>query len=177
MSLHFFIDIFRCQVIGLALMLGSVCTACTVPTPSGISTLQSIPAELLAVRQGRYTLVELAPDASQRDLLEQIIEVSLPSTANTTVGDALHHILLRTGYRLCEARNDIDNLIALPLPAAHLHLGPIILRDALLTLAGPAWDLSVDNATRQICFKRREDTSTSAASRDATSPDQPEFRP
>ena len=32
--------------------------------------------------------------------------------------------------------------------------GPLVLRDALLTLAGPAWDLSVDDAARQVCFQR-----------------------
>lgn len=29
-----------------------------------------------------------------------------------------------------------------------------MLRDALLTLAGPAWDVSVDDSTRQVCFRR-----------------------
>ena len=29
-----------------------------------------------------------------------------------------------------------------------------LLRDALLTLAGPAWELSVDDLTRQVCFSR-----------------------
>ncbi|WP_165952110.1 hypothetical protein [Pseudomonas aeruginosa] len=32
--------------------------------------------------------------------------------------------------------------------------GPLMLRDALLTLAGPAWELSVDDLTRQVCFSR-----------------------
>jgi len=40
----------------------------------------------------------------------------------------------------------------IPLPAAHLYLGPMTLRDALLTLAGPAWDVQVDDRARQICF-------------------------
>jgi type IV pili sensor histidine kinase/response regulator len=38
------------------------------------------------------------------------------------------------------------------LPAAHLRLGPLFLRDALLTLAGPAWELQVDDVTRRVCF-------------------------
>jgi hypothetical protein len=29
-----------------------------------------------------------------------------------------------------------------------------MLRDALLTLAGPAWDVSVDDGARQVCFRR-----------------------
>jgi type IV pili sensor histidine kinase/response regulator len=30
----------------------------------------------------------------------------------------------------------------------------MMLRDALLTLAGSAWELSVDDVTRQVCFSR-----------------------
>ena len=48
-------------------------------------------------------------------------------------------------------------LYALPLPAVHLHLGPMTLRDALLTLAGPAWELHADDRARQICFERPGD--------------------
>ena len=51
-------------------------------------------------------------------------------------------------------RAEAATLYALPLPAAHLRLGPLMLRDALLTLAGPAWELSVDDLTRQVCFSR-----------------------
>ncbi|MBI0570761.1 integrating conjugative element protein pill, pfgi-1, partial [Pectobacterium parmentieri] len=45
-------------------------------------------------------------------------------------------------------------LYSLPLPAAHLHMGPMTLRDTLLTLAGSAWDMQVDNRVRQVCFVR-----------------------
>jgi type IV pili sensor histidine kinase/response regulator len=44
--------------------------------------------------------------------------------------------------------------LALPLPAAHYRLGPVLLRDALLTLAGPVWDLQVDDGERKVCFIR-----------------------
>jgi type IV pili sensor histidine kinase/response regulator len=60
--------------------------------------------------------------------------------------------LKRSGYRLCEPTPAIADLYALPLPAAHLHLGPLTLRDALLTLVGPAWDVNVDDRARQVCF-------------------------
>ncbi|MEN1478835.1 integrating conjugative element protein pill, pfgi-1, partial [Pseudomonas aeruginosa] len=40
----------------------------------------------------------------------------------------------------------------------HLHLGPMSLRDALLTLAGPAWELHADDRARQICFERPGDS-------------------
>ena len=101
----------------------------------------------------RGALVELVPEPAQRDLLQQAVEVSIPPMLDASVGDAMRHVLLRSGYRLCDAA-EAATLYALPLPAAHLRLGPLMLRDALLTLAGPAWELSVDDLTRQVCFSR-----------------------
>ena len=111
------------------------------------------PSLIPVARYGRYTLVEMVPEPTQRDLLRQVIEISIPPTMDASVGDALRHVLLRTGYRLCDA-TEATALYALPLPAAHLRLGPLPLRDALLVLAGPAWELSVDDASRAVCFTR-----------------------
>jgi type IV pili sensor histidine kinase/response regulator len=71
-------------------------------------------------RYGRYTLVELVPEPAQRDLLQQVVEVSIPPMLDASVGDAMRHVLLRSGYRLCDA--EAATLYALPLPAAHLRL-------------------------------------------------------
>jgi len=109
------------------------------------------------IRQGRYTLVELEPTAVQRDLLLQVVEVSLPQGMQATVGDGLRHVLKRTGWRLCEEAVAVKELDALPLPAAHLHLGPITVRDALLTLAGSAWELRMNERARQVCFVSHND--------------------
>ncbi len=109
---------------------------------------------LPVVRYGRYTLVELAPTAAQRDLLLQIVDVSMPEDVHASVGDGLRHVLKRSGYQLCESGSVTTELYALPLPLAHLHLGPMTLRDALVILAGSAWDLQIDDMTRQICFVR-----------------------
>lgn len=103
-------------------------------------------------RYGRYTLVELVPEPEQRDLMQQVVEITIPPALDTTVGDAMRHVLQRSGYRLCDG-SEAATLYALPLPAAHLRLGPLVLRDALLTLAGPAWDMAVDDTSRQVCFK------------------------
>lgn len=131
-----------CACLALAISLVAGCTT-TAPssTPAdsfgavepGIAPPQYIPV----VRYGRYTLVELEPTEAQRNLLLQVIEVSLPDTVQATVGDALNHVLRRSGYRLCSGP-ETDALDALPLPAAHYRIGPMALRDALLTLAGPA---------------------------------------
>ncbi|WP_369148810.1 PilL N-terminal domain-containing protein [Burkholderia pseudomallei] len=110
------------------------------------------------VRYGRYTLIELMPDDSQRDLMQQVIDLTIPATADATVGDALHYVLRRSGYRLCDERADTTAVLyALPLPAAHEHLGPITLRDALQLLAGPRWTLHVDDVTREVCFAPQPD--------------------
>lgn len=105
------------------------------------------------MRQGRYTLVELAPSSAQRDLLRQLVQTNFPASRNATVGDALRQVLGSSGYRLCN-NSDLTALQSLPLPASHHRMGPMMLRDALLTLAGPGWDLSVDDNTRHVCFSR-----------------------
>lgn len=143
----------------LGLLVGCATSSVAPPAPSPASV---VPAEqpttqlVPVVRYGRYTLIELVPNAAQRDLLEQVIDISIPITADATVGDAMRHVLLRSGYRLCDG-TEAAVLYALPLPAAHLHLGPLLLRDALLVLAGPAWALSVDDRTREVCFNRSAD--------------------
>src|SRR3546814_12412224 len=84
----------------------------------------------------------------------------MPEDARATVGDGLRHVLKRSGYGLCQTAHAVIELYALPLPAAHLHLGPMTLRNALLTLAGPAWELHADDRARQICFERPGDRMT-----------------
>lgn len=121
------------------------------PTPA--TTPTAIDLDVPVVRQGRYTLVEVTPRADQRDLLAQIVEISIPSTANPTVGDAVRHVLLRSGFRLCTQTDDLAILLSLPLPAAHLQLGPLFLRDALATLVGPAWAMEEDAQMREVCFR------------------------
>lgn len=133
------------------------------------------------VRYGRYTLVEVRSDAAQQDLLDQIVDISLPRAAETTVGDALHIVLQRTGYRLCEADAVARVLYPLPLPAVHLELGPLTLRDALRILAGPAWTLDIDSVARRVCFERKDELDAvvepSAARSEASSTEQPKGSP
>ncbi|QWT42230.1 PilL N-terminal domain-containing protein [Dickeya dadantii] len=149
--------------------LSSGCTTTTAPPPSppikAVSPVpDATPGFIPIVRYGRYTLVELAPNAAQRDLLLQVIDVSIPEDARATVGDGLRHVLKRSGYRLCETAQPLIELYSLPLPAAHLYMGPMTLRDALLTLAGSAWDMQVDERVRQVCFVRAStDSEVSAA--------------
>lgn len=151
-------------LIAAALMAG--CTTTTPRTKAApiakpaIAPAKPKPEFVPVVRYGRYTLVELAPASAQQDLLLQVVDVAIPDTRSATVGDALRHVLLRSGYQLCSV-GDITALNSLPLPASHYRLGPMLLLDALLTLAGPAWDLKVDDGVRRICFNRAQQPSSS----------------
>jgi len=114
-----------------------------------------------AQREGRYTLASTFPRTEQLDLLSQVIDIRLPETLNPTVHEAMHYVLRHSGYRLCPAiaaeTGGVQVLYAHPLPAAHYRLGPITVRNALLTLAGPAWRVEVDEKARNICFAARDD--------------------
>lgn len=145
----------RCRLLTAVSMtaLTGGCALC--PTPSAQDT-KTVSSEALPVaRQGRYTLVEVRATDAQQDLMRQIVNVELPSTEDTTVGDALHVILLRSGYRLCTGHEDSQDLAALPLPAVHNPLGPLALRESLDVLAGHGWQLEVEESIREVCFTRR----------------------
>lgn len=125
---------------------------------------QCSPAPIPVLRYGRYTLAELTPAPAQADLMQQIVEITLPPTMNATVGEALRYVLLKTGYQLCDHSDAGPLLDALPLPAADLHLGPMRLREALQVLIGSAWSVKVDDSTRRVCFERSVPPSTKSAS-------------
>lgn len=157
------------RLVGAGLLTAALVSGCATtaaplppePIEEAASALEPETPEFIpVVRYGRYTLVELAPTAAQRDLLLQTIDVAMPEDARATVGDGLRHVLKRSGYQLCETSHAVIELYGLPLPAAHLHLGPMTLRDALLTLAGSAWELHADDRARQICFQRPGDSMT-----------------
>jgi type IV pili sensor histidine kinase/response regulator len=131
------------------------------------------PAEL---RYGRYTLVSTEPTTEQRDLLAQIIDVSIPSSLSPSVQDALQYVLQRSGYSLCPVSASLKVLFTRPLPASHYRLGPISLRSALQVLAGPAWQLTTDEVSRSVCFEQQK-TDAGVALITPASPLQLEARP
>ncbi|WP_252090661.1 TcpQ domain-containing protein [Pseudomonas sp. MWU13-3659] len=119
--------------------------------PNGAS-----PEKEPVVRYGRYTLVSTQPDASQRDLMAQIIDVTIPSSMNPSVRDAMLYVVDRSGYAICPPSSQHVNILyTRPLPAAQYKLGPMTLRNTLQVLAGPAWQVKVDEVNRQVCFVLR----------------------
>lgn len=156
---HFIRNLAACASLAVAAAVTGGCTTTAdVPEPAPVQPVSLPYAEpdpdfIPVLRQGRYTLVELAPASAQRDLMRQVVQVSIPEGRKSTVGDALRQTLPRSGYKLCSS-GDTATLSALPLPASHHRLGPLMLRDALLTLSGSAWNLQVDDRTRTVCFTR-----------------------
>lgn len=129
------------------------CATRSVPPTSARAdvSLPAISERVPVVRSGRYTLIEVGPEGAQRDLMRQVIDVTAPQGLSTSVADMLRYVLLRSGYSICEG-TVVDAFATLPLPIAHFHLGPLTLRDALMVLAGPTWELAVNDERRQVCF-------------------------
>ena len=158
-----------------------------VPSPE-IPTHAVLPGSVAGVVQyGRYTLVEVSPTAGQEDLMQQIVDVSMPLTLVASVGDAVRYVLLRSGFVLCD-NPGVRILNTLPLPAAHFHLGPLTLESALRILTGPGWKLEVNELTRRVCFLPASPPSPAGRSTlgcpkdsdsaaDAARPTSPEHRP
>lgn len=108
------------------------------------------------VRYGRYTLVSTQPDVGQRDLMAQIIDVTIPANMHPNVRDAMQYVVDRSGYSLCPTDSGHVNILyTRPLPAAQYKLGPMTLRNTLQVLSGPAWQVKVDEVNRQVCFVLR----------------------
>ncbi|TNF83476.1 pili assembly chaperone [Pseudomonas sp. ICMP22404] len=166
----------------------SACTAQAPNTSSPNPTIDNDPSRVqdsmdtaessyqAELRYGRYTLVSTAPTTEQRDLLAQVIDVSIPSSLSPSVQDALHYVLLRSGYSLCPDAAPVTVLFSRPLPAAHYRLGPIPLRNALQVLAGPAWQLTTNDVNRSVCFEQQK-ADSSAVSITPAPFRQPEARP
>tara|TARA_R110002110_G_scaffold158656_1_gene356121 strand:+ start:1017 stop:1478 length:462 start_codon:yes stop_codon:yes gene_type:complete len=140
MSLIISLPRHRAALTGLAASLLLQCTA--------------VSAQTLVV--DRYTVLAATPTVAQQDLLGAIARITFPVDV-VTVGEALVTALDSSGYRLAVAQGMEDNrdiLLQLPLPDAHRTLGPMPLRMALQTLAGPAWRLLEDPLHRLVAFER-----------------------
>ncbi len=123
---------------------------------AGVYALASMTLLADDVQVGRYSLHTVTPTEAQLDLLATTVTIQVPKRIQT-VGEAIRYLLQRSGYRLAKTeitKPDTVVLFALPLPAVHRNLGPITLRGALETLAGPAFKLVQDRFYRCITFER-----------------------
>jgi type IV pili sensor histidine kinase/response regulator len=123
---------------------------------AGICTVASVNLHASDIQTGRYSMVSAAPTQAQSELLEATVTVQLPARIQT-IGVTVRYLLQRSGYRLAATESTAPEtlaLFALPLPAVHRHLGPMTLREALETLAGPAFHLVQDPVHRLITFEQ-----------------------
>lgn len=118
------------------------------------------------MRYRRYTLVSTQPDAGQRDLMAQIIDVTIPSSMNPSVKDAMQYVMSRSGYTRCASRAVVANILyARRYRQLQYKLGPMTLRNTLQVLSGLPGQVKVDEVAQQICFDAAPGLSTSPAPR------------
>jgi len=130
--------------------------AATAICVAGMCLVASVNLQASDIQTGRYSMLSAAPTKAQAELLEATVTVQLPARIQT-IGEAVRYLLHRSGYRLPTIEStepDTLALFVLPLPAVHRHLGPMTLRAALETLAGPAFHLVQDPVHRLITFAR-----------------------
>ena len=131
--------------------------------PSSLDIYKYAPQTPEVVRYDRYLLVGSSPQEGQKYLLEQLINVNVSTGSgkkksyHATVRQGLETALAYTGFSLCHtALPEVTTLFALQLPKIHYEFGPVKLREALQMLAGPAYDLIVNDINRTVCFKPRD---------------------
>ena len=122
---------------------------------AGICSVASVNLQAKDIQVGRYSLFAATPTEAQANLLEATITVQFPDRIRT-VGEAVQQLLQQSGYRLAApdaTRPESAYLFALALPAVQRSLGPMTLKRALETLAGPAFRLVEDPVHRLVAFE------------------------
>ena len=104
------------------------------------------------LRLDRYTLQPQNPTAEQLDLLATVVETQFPESI-ATVGAAIDYLLDRSGYHRIPTE-ETTPAMELPLPKVHQHIGPLKLRAALQTIAGPALKLRENTENRAVWFTK-----------------------
>ncbi|MCL2872289.1 MAG: PilL N-terminal domain-containing protein [Betaproteobacteria bacterium] len=143
----------RIFVVLAAVVLVSACATELQQEVQADETSPDASAKSDTVRYGRYTQVSTAASTDQTNLLSQIVDTRIPPSMSPTIREALNHVTQRTGYAICPPPSpEVETLYSRPLPAAHYHIGPAPLRNALQLIAGPAYNIEVNEITRTICF-------------------------
>lgn len=121
---------------------------------------QEQPRVIETIETDRYQLTNINTQITQKYLLDQFVIVKMQPKKNQkfTLEKGLRFTLEDTGLTLCSSLGQphLSTLYSLPLPKIHQKFGPIRLREALQMLAGPAYQLTINEQTRTVCFQLRE---------------------
>ena len=144
----------------------------TAPSPTGLVTATPVPAPAPAppaqarapivkaiaadeVQVARYTTLASVPSEADSEPLAVVAKVHFPRPGVNTVGDAVRHLLLRTGYRLA-GDDRLDEgarlLLSLSLPDNQRVLGPYRVDAMLGALVGKSFRLVADPASRVVTY-------------------------
>ncbi|OBX06775.1 pilus assembly protein PilL [Gallibacterium salpingitidis] len=112
------------------------------------------------IETDRYQLTNIDTQITQKYLLDQFVIVKMQPKKNQKflLEQGLRFTLEDTGLALCSSLGQphLSTLYSRPLPKIHQKFGPMRLRDALQMLAGPAYQLTINEQTRTVCFQLRE---------------------
>ena len=110
------------------------------------------------MRIARYTTAKAAPVMQASEPMAVMARISFPRQTVRTVGDAVHHTLLRTGWKLDEntLTSEARGVLVLPLPDSHRVLGPYEVRTILQVLLGRSWAWCEDPVRRTVTFKLKD---------------------
>jgi conjugative transfer region protein (TIGR03748 family) len=107
------------------------------------------------VALGRYTSMDARPALSVRNPMRVVATVNFPKSHVQTVGDAVKHLLVRTGYELsapAQLGDAQQALLGLALPESHRRIGPYRVEAILQALLGDSWAVQIDHGKRRVSF-------------------------
>lgn len=108
------------------------------------------------LRTDRYTLVSMDVQSEQISPLLAPIHIQYSNDVKS-VADALNELLAGSGYRW-NADKPANHLFSqFELPLINRSIGPLRLRDALMTMVGEPWRLHVDEVNRTLWFELKAD--------------------
>jgi conjugative transfer region protein (TIGR03748 family) len=149
-------------ILSLTTLLVSGCT--TTKPHTELDTAQVSPAQSdqaktnQATQVGRYVTVE---DQAHDDQVNPLLAIGIFDfpTSIQTVGQAVNHVLLSSGYQLShELSSDVKNTLAMQLPITNRHLGPLPITMLLEVLMGSdVYQLQIDPLHRLVNFQIKPD--------------------
>jgi len=108
------------------------------------------------VQVGRYTTQAARPAPGLQEPLEVYAQLRFPRSTVRSVGDAIQHTLMRTGYQLLSTdllSEEARHFLTLPLPESQRELGPFEVKEILQVILGKAWRLQQDPVKRLVWFE------------------------